>query len=83
MYVLKQVADTYFSVHLDSAESRHNEAKAIHDQLEVLLATNYGRDTPRRSFFDPEIKEEKKEPLSDVFSEENKDPEGAVVDKKD
>jgi hypothetical protein len=46
-------------VHLHSSSNRANAARMVHDELEKMLAPA-GRQT-QRTFFDTEIKEERKE----------------------
>ena len=57
MASLKRLSQRYVDINLERSESRHNTAKAVHDELERLLAPPSEEHWPRRTFFDePRVK---------------------------
>ena len=57
MASLKRLSQRYVDTNLERSESRHNTAKAVHDELERLLAPPSEEHWPRRTFFDePRLK---------------------------
>ena len=57
MASLKQLSQRYHDINLERSESRHNSAKAVHDELERLLAPPSEDHWPLRTFFEePRLK---------------------------